>query len=117
MLSSLQVALQYLQPDLEWMMVCLVDQPSISASTFERMMARAKADSWSSPVYQGQRGHPVVIGKACFDVLRQADPQASPRQVLAPFPRQLVEVEDPGVCLDFDTPEQWQAFLDLQKQV
>ncbi len=110
MLSSLQTALQRVSPDCPWMMVCLVDQPAISPDTFRLMAAQASEQGWSSPVYQGRRGHPVVIGRHCFAALHAAAPTQNPRDVLSQFPRTLVEVSDPCVALDFDTPEEWEAF-------
>lgn len=110
MVSSLQTALQFVHEDCPWLLVCLVDQPAISRETFQLMAAQASDSGWSSPVYQGRRGHPVVIGRSCFASLRVAGSDQNPRDVLAQFPRTLVEVSDPGVALDFDTPEEWKAF-------
>jgi CTP:molybdopterin cytidylyltransferase MocA len=110
MLSSLQTALQNVAKDCPWLMVTLVDQPAISLETFRIMSAQASETGWSSPVYEGRRGHPVVIGHRCFAKLSAADPAQSPRDILSQFPRTLVEVSDPCIALDFDTPEEWQAF-------
>jgi len=110
MLSSLQTAIARLPADCPWLMVVLVDQPAIEAHTFQIMAERAQSSGWSSPVYRGRRGHPVVIGRECFTALAAAAPNQSPRDVLASFPRQLVEVEDACVSLDFDTPGEWAAF-------
>lgn len=110
MLSSLQTALASLPADCPWLMVALVDQPAIRLQTFQRMLAQASSAGWSSPAYQGRRGHPVVIGSACFLALRAASPQGNPRDILGQFPRTLVEVDDPAICLDFDTPEELAAF-------
>lgn len=110
MLSSLQIGLGQIPPECPWVMVVLVDQPAISADTFRAMAAQASQQGWSSPLHQGRRGHPVVIGQECFANLRAAHPDQTPREVLAQFPRKLVEVPDPCITLDFDTPAEWQAF-------
>ncbi len=110
MLSSLQTALAQVPEDCPWLMVTLVDQPAISPQTFLAMVAQAGASGWSSPVHQGRRGHPVIIGRDCFSALRSAAPDGNPRDVLGQFARRLVEVDDPGIALDFDTPEEWAAF-------
>lgn len=114
MLSSLQIALAYLDEDCPWLMVVLVDQPAIRAETFRAMAAQASPKGWSSPVHEGRRGHPVVIGRECFAALQSAPPEQTPRDVLRQFSRTLVKVEDPCVTLDFDTPEEWQAFQQSQ---
>ncbi|MFN8610530.1 MAG: nucleotidyltransferase family protein [Vulcanimicrobiota bacterium] len=110
MLSSLQTALSRLPADCPWLMVTLVDQPAILLKTFQTMLASASPNGWSSPVHQGRRGHPVVIGRQCFSALRSAAPEGNPRDVLGQFPRRLVEVDDAAVALDFDTPEEWASF-------
>ena len=110
MLSSLQTALHHLDPACPWLMVCLVDQPAIAPATFRIVASRANQDGWVTPTFRGRRGHPVVIGRHCFEALRTAAPEQNPREVLAPFPRTLVEVEDAGVTLDFDTPEEWRDY-------
>lgn len=110
MLSSLQVALAQVPEDCPWLMVVLVDQPAISPETFRIMASQASPRGWSSPVHEGRRGHPVVIGRECFPRLRAAHPDQTPRQVLSQFTRRLVEVADPCVSLDFDTPQEWQNF-------
>lgn len=110
MLSSLQTALQFVSDDCPWIMVCLVDQPSIALETFQKMAAQARDTGWSSPLYQGRRGHPVVIGRDCFAALKEASSEQNPRDVLSRFPRTLVEVEDPGIARDFDTPEELKAY-------
>ena len=110
MLSSLQTALHRVSDDCPWLMVALVDQPAISLETFETMASQAGEQGWSSPTYQGRRGHPVIIGRQCFEGLRTAAPGQNPRDVLARYPRTLVEVRDLWIALDFDTPEEWQSF-------
>ena len=110
MLSSLQTALVHLEANCPWLLVALVDQPAIHPRTFQVMVAQASDMGWSSPIHQGRPGHPVVIGRECFAQLAAAPPEQSPRQVLSAFARRLVEVDDPCVALDFDTPEEWRAF-------
>ena len=112
MLSSLQTALAQLPENCRWLMVTLVDQPAISPETFRTMVSQARDDGWSSPIYNGRRGHPVIIGRDCFPALRSASPDGNPRDVLSQFPRSLVEVDDPCIALDFDTPEEWATFLE-----
>lgn len=110
MLSSIQTGLARLPADCPWLMVALVDQPAINFRTFQKMLAQASSAGWSSPVYQGRRGHPVIIGSECFPALRAASPEGNPREILSQFPRTLVEVDDPAICLDFDRPEELAAF-------
>jgi molybdenum cofactor cytidylyltransferase len=51
----------------------------------------------------------VVFGRAVFDALRRADPATGAKAVVRAHPVLDVEVDDPGVLLDIDTPEDYQA--------
>ena len=110
MLSSLQLALGQISPQSQWLLVSLVDQPAIRPSTFITMAAQARTQGWAYPTYQGRRGHPVVIGRSCFASLLAAAPGLKPREALSGHPHHPVEIDDPGLCLDFDTQEEWKAY-------
>jgi molybdenum cofactor cytidylyltransferase len=53
--------------------------------------------------YQGRKGHPVAFGAELFSELVRLSGDEGARRVLARFPGQAVEVDDPGVLLDMDT--------------
>ena len=57
--------------------------------------------------YHGRRGHPVLFAKRVFSELLAAPDGEGARFVVNADPARVVyvEVEDPGVTLDLDTPE------------
>jgi molybdenum cofactor cytidylyltransferase len=59
--------------------------------------------------YRGVHGHPVLFKRAVFDELRAADPHVGARAVVRADPARVrdVEVNDRGVTLDIDTPEDY----------
>ena len=59
--------------------------------------------------HHGRHGHPVIFARAVFDELRHADPAAGAKSVLRAHEAAIVnvEVEDPGVVTDVDTPEDY----------
>ena len=66
-----------------------------------------------TPVHAGRGGHPVVAYRALFAPYEVEPPQAPPplRDVLAAVPsRRRVEVDDPRVLGDLDTPSDLHAF-------
>jgi molybdenum cofactor cytidylyltransferase len=103
MLSSLQLAIAH-QPDVDFALISLVDQPLIRVDTFRLMLDAAAATDWATPSYQGRAGHPVAIGSACFALLLSAPPQGSPRDLLRRIPRRFIVCDDPGILHDVDTP-------------
>ncbi len=60
------------------------------------------------PRVRGRHGHPVVFGREAFDALRAPSPDGA-KSVLRRFAgrQRWVDVEDEGVVLDIDTPEEY----------
>lgn len=114
--SSLQTGLKALEsPELEAIVLCLVDHPAISARTL-RLLVDAFGQSRAPvviPTHQGQRGHPVVIGRPLFDELKSLGRDAGANTVVRKHREatQFVEVNDPGILLDIDDPESYQRLL------
>ena len=62
----------------------------------------------AAPVFQGRRGHPVLVGKALADQVATITGDVGLNAVLDALgpALALVEVEDDGVLFDVDTPDQ-----------
>jgi len=108
--SSLQAGLRALeQPELEAIVLCLVDHPAVSAETVRRL-----ADSFSQtptsvviPTHQGRRGHPVIIARALFEELSSLGADQGANLVIRKHrdTTQFLEIDDQGILLDVDDPE------------
>jgi molybdenum cofactor cytidylyltransferase len=55
--------------------------------------------------HQGLRGHPIGFGAELYSELVRLTDDDGARRLVARYPSQGVEVEDPGVLLDIDTVE------------
>ena len=64
------------------------------------------------PVFQGRRGHPVLFARSVFDEIRRAPESVGARQVVWDHQEDLLEVEvqDPGIGRDVDTPGDYRSF-------
>jgi molybdenum cofactor cytidylyltransferase len=81
------------------------DMPMISADSI-----RAVADALDEhPVafsqHRGRRGHPVGFGAELFSELIALQGDEGARRIVARYPAHAVDVDDPGVLVDIDTPE------------
>ena len=110
-LSSLIAGLDAIdQPDVEGALVTLVDVPCISTSAVSALLARMQ----TSPapviraVHNGAHGHPVIFRRVLFDRLRHADPAVGAKAVLRAVPVDDVEVHEPGITHDVDTPADYE---------
>jgi len=96
-------------------MVVPVDAPLLGAATVATLLA--VFDATLAPIVrprcQGRHGHPVIFSRAVFGELRGADPAAGAKTVLRAHEQAIVnvDVDDPGVLGDVDTPETYRALF------
>jgi molybdenum cofactor cytidylyltransferase len=92
--------------DAEGWIVALADMPRIATPTIEAV-ARALDGGASivAPFYQGQRGHPVGFGIEHRDALMALDGDTGARALLTSQRVMRLDVDDPGILRDVDTPE------------
>ncbi|HEY9158403.1 nucleotidyltransferase family protein [Candidatus Binatus sp.] len=107
-LSSLKVGLGAVQPDSAGAIVHLGDHPMVRVETF-----RAVVDSYNrtgKPIviarHDGRRGHPVIFDRALFAEILSAPEKEGARFVVNANPSRVayVDLDDPGINLDLDTP-------------
>lgn len=113
--SSIRKGLERLPPATEVAAIALADLPLVRAETLCRLCL-----AWERsrppivyPEYRGRQGHPVFWRRSLFDELRSLEGDRGAKGVLERH-RDLalaVAVEDAGVCLDIDTPDDY-ASLD-----
>ena len=84
------------------------DLPSVRIETVRRLLDDARASNPAVPVFEGRRGHPLWIPPRLVGAVMALDLDVGLRQLLDRFPYDRIAVEDPGIRLDIDTPEQYQ---------
>ena len=110
--SSLQCGLRaFLHPELEAILLCLVDHPAVTPEVVRQLVKRFRETSAPVviPTYQGQRGHPVLLGRVLFSELLELESGAGADAVVRKYRNQTawVEVEDDGILMDIDNPENY----------
>ncbi|MGB8011435.1 MAG: nucleotidyltransferase family protein [Terriglobales bacterium] len=115
--SSLQAGLQeILNRGSDAAMVTLVDRPPVRMETiatleaaFERATAHRK---WAViPEYQGQHGHPILLGREMMEAFLKAPETSTARDVEHEHQSEIeyVPLDDPLIALNVNTPEQYAA--------
>jgi len=63
-----------------------------------------------APVYENQRGHPILFDRALWPELLALPEGSAPRDVLTRHPDRLrlIPVDDDGILVDLDTQQQYQ---------
>jgi molybdenum cofactor cytidylyltransferase len=90
----------------EGAVVALADMPFVQTATYRAVGARLNAGDLVVPYYRDQRGNPVGIGKRYFPELARLQGDQGARLLLQQYAAAVarVEVEDPGILRDIDTP-------------
>lgn len=108
-ITSLRLALERLPPDTDAVAFCPVDHPLLRPAAVASLLS-ALADHGPPlvvPVYGGERGHPGIFGRELFGELADPGLEGGARTVVRRHldAARSVEVDDPGVVADIDTPE------------
>ena len=92
------------------------DMPAVTAATVAQLCRRfceAGHEFIAAPFLDGRRGNPVIFGRLyCDELLALTDDRGAGRLIEA-NPDSLIEVEvdDPGIHRDVDTPEAYSEFV------
>ena len=113
LVSGLEAAAAH--SDLEGLVVMPVDVPLISAAVIRRLLGAAALTPVPiiRAVHQSRHGHPVLFKRDVFDELRKADPTLGAKAVVREDPSRVLDLEvaEPGVVADIDTPEDYERLL------
>ncbi|MGH7913636.1 MAG: nucleotidyltransferase family protein [Candidatus Binataceae bacterium] len=108
-LSSIKAGLSHVGPDAAGVLIHLADHPMVRAETFAAVVDGYRRSGRPVAIarFQGRRGHPVLFARELFDELAAAPEGEGARVVVAADPARVayVDVDDPGVLTDLDTPE------------
>jgi len=88
-------------------LVCLADTPFFKAETLRAVIPVDDLNLVVLPRYQGRHGHPKYFPHRLFPELLKLKGDEGARSVLSRFKEETrtVELDDPGILKDFDTPE------------
>ena len=115
MASSLREGLSALDLQTAAALIVLGDQPFIRPQTLHQIIGEyhRSGSQIVIPAYQGQRGNPVLLSRQLFPEVMALKGDTGCRAI---FPNHLdatlkVEVEDSGILLDIDNPEDYDRLL------
>lgn len=117
MFSSIQCAARWTgwNHDLSHWVIGLGDQPHLRSSTLQGVLELASEQPGRvcQPTFEGHARHPVLLPKNIF--MHLAGSRASTlKEFLSEFPPAVCEVNDPGLGLDIDYPQDYERALGLE---
>lgn len=119
-ITSVRLALAVLGARVEGIALLPVDHPAVRPETVAALLeAFAPGDApLVLPTFGGRRGHPAVFGRRLFAELLDPALEGGARAVVHRHlaEARTVEVDDPGILADIDTPEAWRAAFAARRE-
>ena len=103
--------------DWDGCVVCLGDMPFIETSTYRRIAELVTAGSIVTPTFDSKMGNPVAFGKNLYTDLEALTGDSGGRKLTSMYPQAVreLQVSDPGILHDIDTPEELAFYQDSQR--
>src|SRR5947209_9446933 len=115
MLSSLQCGLLQLPRNTGAVLFSPVDYPSVQAATVARIAAAFRGCDCdvALPAYLGKKGHPVCVTRRVVESILSLPASGQARDAIRSYRERtvLVDVDDPGIATDIDTPQAYHALV------
>lgn len=107
--SSLQCAIRNMPAGAQAALVCLADQPHISAQVINRILACRETGTIVRPAYNGRNGHPILYGQALFPHILAFAPIQNAHELAQRHPHacRQVTVDDESILWDADTQQDY----------
>ena len=111
MFHSAKIGLSYLRDKCDRILFTPVDVPLFTALTVTRLIESGA--ELACPVCEGSTGHPLMISAALVDTLLQDSGEGGLQGAISRCGVEMarIEVDDPGILHDADTPEDYRALL------
>ncbi len=114
-IDSLRAGVRALPAGVEAAVVLPVDHPLVQPSSVALVVGafRSSGAPIARVVHSGRHGHPVLFSAALFDELLSAPLEEGARSLIRAHIGEVaeVEVDDPGVLIDVDTPEEYERYV------
>ncbi len=108
MAKSVRLGFQAMQKQATGALICLVDHPLVEAETMKQLVVAAMQapERIIIPTYLERRGHPTLFPRTLLADIYQG---FNLREIIGRHPDKvtLLPVEDEGVLLDMDTPQDY----------
>jgi len=114
MLSSIKCGIRSLTRQTQAVLIGLGDQPQVKAGSVQAVCDayRENGSKIVVPSFNMRRGHPWLIERSLLGDLMDIKSPQSPRDFLYAYREniQYVNVDDPGILTDLDTPEDYRKW-------
>jgi len=118
MSTSIRAGLRASDPQAAAFLLVLGDQPFVSSTTIDTLIRRwrPRRPRILIPTFRGRRGNPVLVDRSVSSEIRSISGDVGFRELFQNRADDILEVpvDDPGILVDVDTPEQLRS---LSKEI
>jgi molybdenum cofactor cytidylyltransferase len=115
MSTSIMAGLKSVHSRVQGVMLALGDQPLVNSQTINRLIEEFynHDKGIAVPTYQGRRGHPIIFAIKYKKQLLKLRGDVGGRKVIKDYPDDVLEVavDSESVIADFDTTDDYQAYV------
>ncbi len=113
--TSLKAGLAAVDPCSQGVLFALGDQPFVGPEVYKKLMDyhRRNLPLLTWPTHDGKRGNPVLFDRRLWPQLMRTEGDEGGKQIITATPEAeigRVEIEDAGVLIDIDTPEEYDRY-------
>lgn len=116
--TSIKEAIKHASKDIQGVIVFLGDQPLLKESTILQLFDQFQEHTETSskfiiqPIYNGQTGHPVFISSGLFPYISELSGDQGAKKIFKFAEKHIfIPVDDMGVILDVDTPQDYEYIV------
>ena len=95
-------------------LVLPADMPQVRPATLVRVAEALQTHAVAYAQYRGRRGHPVGFAAELYSELVALTGDEGARRLVARYPAEAVEIDDPGVLVDINTLQDLAALRAVQ---
>jgi molybdenum cofactor cytidylyltransferase len=88
-----------------------IDNPHVDSRMIRQMLSEISDDSYCVPIFQGRRGHPVLLGRNIVSYIRSISIFTDLREVLSNYKRIEIQCNTDKVLLNINTPDDYRKYL------
>jgi molybdenum cofactor cytidylyltransferase len=109
MFTSLQKGISEVK-NCDWILYHFVDQPGLPENFYLDFIKQMDSNyNWIQPVNNGQKGHPILLGKELFDLIANSSPDSNLREISksSKVKKKYWECKHTEIFQDIDTEEDY----------
>ncbi len=98
--------------DFEYCFIQNIDNPFVNKALINSLMDNVNPEGYTSPVFMGKFGHPVIISKNIIQHLNNLpDGDVNLKNILSGFPRLGVQVNNDNILININTAEDYERCI------